>query len=79
MLYFIYLSTFFCKTIGRSGSYAFVSKSFVYWRKVDDRIYCPLLGHVRNENSPHRIAMKCCEDLINQSRDITNLVDKRAS
>jgi hypothetical protein len=30
------------------------------------------------ENSPHEIAMKYCEDLMNQSKDIHNLVNKQA-
>jgi hypothetical protein len=37
------------------------------------------LGHVGKENPPHRIVVKCCEDLMNQSQDILNLVDKQAS
>jgi hypothetical protein len=46
---------------------------------VNDGIYCTLLSHVRKENSLHRITMKCCEDLMSQSQDIHNLVDKRVS
>jgi hypothetical protein len=30
------------------------------------------------ENSPHEIAMKYCEDLMNQSKDIHNSVNKQA-
>lgn len=30
------------------------------------------------ENSPHEIAMKYCEDLMNQSKDIHNLINKQA-
>lgn len=37
------------------------------------------MGHVGKENPPHRIVVKCCEDLMNQSQDILNLVDKQAS
>ena len=69
----------FGKTTGRLGSNAFISKGFVNWRKVNDGIYCPLSSHVGKENSPHKIVVKCYEDLMNQLQDIHNLVSKRAS
>ena len=39
-----------------------------------------LLGHVgKDPNSPHKIAVKCCEDLMNHSRHIDKLVEKQSS
>ncbi|KAG6639849.1 hypothetical protein CIPAW_10G130700 [Carya illinoinensis] len=41
---------------------------------------CPLIGHVgRDPNSPHKNVVKCCEDLMNQSRHIDKLVEKQVS
>lgn len=41
---------------------------------------CPLIGHVgRYPNSPHKNTVKCCEDLMNQSRHIDKLVEKQVS
>jgi hypothetical protein len=38
------------------------------------------MGHVRtNPNSPHKIAVKCCEDLKNYSRHIDKLIEKQSS
>ena len=40
----------------------------------------PLICHVGNDpNSPHKIVMKCCEDLKNYSRHIDNLIEKQTS
>ena len=41
---------------------------------------CPLIRHVGKEpNSPHKIAVKCCEDLKNYSRHIDKLIEKQTS
>ena len=56
------------KPIGRPGSDAFISTGFNNWKKVKDGMNCPLVHHVGKEpNSPHKIAVKCCEDLKNYS------------
>ncbi|KAG7968215.1 hypothetical protein I3843_08G142400 [Carya illinoinensis] len=40
----------------------------------------PLIRHVgRDSNSPHKNAIKCCEDLMNQSKHIDKLVEKQVS
>ncbi|XP_062167014.1 uncharacterized protein LOC133873313 [Alnus glutinosa] len=57
------------KSTGCPGSDAFTVKGFKNWKKVNDGMNCPLLGHVGTDpNSPHKIAVKCCEDLKNYSR-----------
>ncbi|XP_062145907.1 uncharacterized protein LOC133853901 [Alnus glutinosa] len=59
------------KSTGRPGSDAFTVKGFKNWKKVNDGMNCPLMGHVGTDpNSPHKIAVKCCEDLKNYSRHI---------
>jgi hypothetical protein len=41
---------------------------------------CPLLGHVgKDPNSPHKIAVKCCDDLKNYSQHIGKLIEKQSS
>ena len=48
------------KPIGRPGSDAFIVKGFDNWKKVNDGMNCPLVGHVgKDPNSPHKIAVKC--------------------
>ena len=48
------------KPIGRSRSDAFTVKGFDNWKKVNDGMNCPLVGHVgKDPNSPHKIAVKC--------------------
>ena len=37
-----------------------------------------LIGHERKDpNTPHKIAVKCCEDLMNYLRHIDKLVEKQ--
>ena len=68
------------KPIGRLGSDAFISTSFSNWKKVKDGMNCPLIRHVGKEpNSPHKIAVKCCEDLKNYSQHIDKLIEKQMS
>ncbi|KAF5450063.1 hypothetical protein F2P56_030442, partial [Juglans regia] len=65
---------------GRPGSDAFTIKGFDNWKKMNDGMNCPLIGHVgKDPNSPHKNAVKCCEDLMNQSRHIDKLVEKQVS
>ncbi|XP_075675216.1 uncharacterized protein LOC142644512 [Castanea sativa] len=59
------------KPICRLGSDAF---------KVNDGMNCPLLRHMgKDPNFPHKIAVKCCEDLKNYSRYIDKLIEKQMS
>nr|XP_023929395.1 uncharacterized protein LOC112040733 [Quercus suber] len=47
---------------------------------VKDGMNCPLIRQEGKEpNSPHKIAMKCCEDLKNHSRHIDKLIEKQTS
>nr|XP_023885786.1 putative leucine-rich repeat receptor-like serine/threonine-protein kinase At2g19230 [Quercus suber] len=47
---------------------------------VKDGMNCPLIRHEGKEpNSPHKIAVKCCEDLKNHSRHIDKLIEKQTS
>jgi hypothetical protein len=63
MLYFVCLSTFLVSG-HESQDQKIVSKGFFNWRKVNEGIFCVLLG--RKLNSIHRIVVKCCEYLMNQ-------------
>ena len=68
------------KLIGRPGSDAFISTGFNNWKKVKDGMNCPLVRHVGKEpNSPHKIVVKCCENLKNYSRHIDELIEKQTS
>ena len=41
---------------------------------------CSLIGHeAKDPNTPHKIAEKCCEDLMNYSGHIDKLVEKQTS
>ena len=69
------------KPIGHLGSDAFISIGLINnWKNVKDGMNCPLIRHVGKEpNSPHKIAVKCCEDLKNYSRYIDKLIEKQTS
>ncbi|XP_065634869.1 uncharacterized protein LOC136069813 [Quercus suber] len=68
------------KPIGRPGLDVFISRGFNNWKNVKDGMNCPLIRHERKEpNSPHKITMKCCEDLKNHSRHIDKLIEKQTS
>lgn len=59
---------------------AFIVDGFCRWKKVNEGVHCPLLVHVgKNHNSSHRVAVKSCEDLKNQSQHIQRLFGKQAS
>jgi hypothetical protein len=46
-------------------------------KKASNGMNSALLGYVRKDpNSPHKIAVKCCEDLMNHSWHIDKLVEK---
>ena len=62
------------------GSDAFTVKGFDNWKKVNDGMNCPLVGHVgKDPNSPHKIAVKCYEDLMKHSRYVDKLFEKQSS
>uniref|UniRef100_A0A2N9ELF0 TTF-type domain-containing protein n=1 Tax=Fagus sylvatica TaxID=28930 RepID=A0A2N9ELF0_FAGSY len=68
------------KPTGRPGSDAFTVKGFDNWKKVNDGMNCPLVGHVgKDPNSPHKIAVKCYEDLMKHSRHVDKLFEKQSS
>ena len=68
------------KPISRSGLDVFISTGFNNWKKVKDGMNYLLIRHVRKEpNSPHKIAVKCCEDLKNYSQHIDKLIEKQTS
>ena len=67
------------KLIGRPGSDAFTVKGFDNWKKVNDGMNCSLVGHVgKDPNSPHKIAVKCYEDLMKHSRHVDKLFEKQS-
>jgi hypothetical protein len=64
---------------GRPGSDAFIVKGFNNWKKVNDGVNCPLMRHVgKDPNSLHKIAVRCCDDLKNNSRHIGKLIEKQS-
>ncbi|XP_059429354.1 uncharacterized protein LOC132163185 [Corylus avellana] len=66
------------KPTGRPGSDAFTGKGFNNWKKASDGMNSSLMRHVgKDPNSPHNIAVKCCEDLMNQSGHIDKIVEKQ--
>ena len=66
------------KPIGCLGSNAFISTGFNNWKKVNDGMNCPLIRHIgKDPNFPHKIYVKCCEDLKNYSSHIDKLIEKR--
>jgi len=68
------------KSTSRPGSNALVVKGFNNCKKASDKKNSSLMGHVEKDpNSPHKSAVKCCEDLMNQSRHIDKLVEKQTS
>ena len=68
------------KPTGCPGLDAFTEKGFNNWKKVKDGMSCSLIGHEgKDPNTPHKIAVKCCEDLMNYLRHINKLVEKQTS
>jgi hypothetical protein len=68
------------KLTGHPGSDAFIVKDFKNWKNVNDGMNCLLIGHVGTDpNSPHKITVKCYEDLKNYSRHIGKLIEKQSS
>ncbi|GAV66423.1 DUF4371 domain-containing protein, partial [Cephalotus follicularis] len=59
---------------------AFIAEGFRTWRKVTGGKDCAFLTHVgKTPNSPHNIAIKCCENLKNQSRHIDTVIEKQTT
>jgi hypothetical protein len=68
------------KPTGRFGGSAFTIKGFRNWKKVNDGMHCSFLLHMGNEScSPHNNAVKCCDNLKNQSQHIDKMIDKQTS
>jgi hypothetical protein len=68
------------KPIGRFGGSAFTIEGFRNWKKVNDGTHCSFLVHIGNEPcSPHNNAIKCCDNLKNQSQHIDKVIDKQTS
>jgi hypothetical protein len=66
------------KPIGRPGSNAFTGKCFNNRKKASDVMNSSLIGHVgKDPNSSHKIVVKYCEDLMNQSGHIYKIVEKQ--
>jgi hypothetical protein len=68
------------KPTGRFGSSAFTIDGFRNWKKVNDGTHCSFLVHMGNGPcSPHNNAVKCCDNLKNQSQHIDKVIDKQTS
>ena len=47
---------------------------------MNDGMNCPFIGQVEKDpNSPHKIAVKCYEDLMKYSRHVDKLFEKQSS
>ena len=78
MIYCLPCYLFGKKPIGHPRSDAFISTGFNKWKKVNDGMNCLLIRHVgKDPNSPHKIPVKCCEDLKNYSLHIDKLIEKQ--
>ncbi|XP_059446621.1 uncharacterized protein LOC132178187 [Corylus avellana] len=65
---------------GRFGGSAFTIEGFRNWKKVNDGTHCSFLAHMGNGPcSPHNNAVKCCDNLKNQSQHIDKVIDKQTS
>jgi hypothetical protein len=68
------------KPTGRFGGSAFTIDGFRNWKKVNDGTHCSFLVHMGNGPcSPHNNAVKCCDNLKNQSQHIDKVIDKQTS
>ena len=57
---------------------AFTNTGFSNWKKVNDGMNCSLIDHEgKDPNTPHKIAVKCCENLRNYLGHIDKLVGKK--
>ena len=71
---------FSSKPDGRFGSDVFTKQIFKSWKKVNAGKRCAFLNHIGdNLYSPHNNAMKACEDLLNQSMHINNIINIQSS
>jgi len=71
---------FSLKPDGHFGLYVFTKQGFRSWRKVNAGKICAFLNHIGdNPCSPHNNAMKACEDLLNQSMHINNIINIQSS
>jgi hypothetical protein len=55
---------------------AFTIDRFKKWKKARDEKYCDFLNHIgKYHNSHHRIVERSCEDSMNQSQYIEDVLD----
>ncbi|XP_073024379.1 uncharacterized protein [Primulina eburnea] len=71
----------FNKPFGCPKQTAFTVDGFDNWKKVRSGKTCSFQCHIGKDNvsSPHRIAEKACDDLMNQPRHIQRFFDKVSS
>ncbi|XP_065847572.1 uncharacterized protein [Euphorbia lathyris] len=63
------------KLSGRLGADVFTVSGFNKWKKVNDGKRCAFLTHIGEDPcSTHNNAMRSCEDLLNQSQHIENVI-----
>jgi hypothetical protein len=81
-------STAFCfpcylfpsKSSGKPGSYTFIVKGFNCWKKINDRERCAFLTHMgKSQNSAHKFAIRCLENLKIQSCHIEKVVKRQTT
>ena len=71
---------FSSKPDGHFRSDVFTKQGFRSWRKVNAGKRCAVLNHIGDSPcSPHNNAMKACEDLLNQSLHINNIINIQSS
>jgi len=67
---------FSSKLDGHFGSDVFTKQGFRSWKKVNVGKICAFLNHIGDSPcSSHYNAMKACEDLLNQSMHIKNIIN----
>jgi len=68
------------KPDGPFGSDMFTKQGFRSWKKVNVGKKCAFLNHIGDSPcSPHNNAMKTCEDLLNQSMHVNNIINIQSS
>lgn len=68
------------KLSGRPRSLVFISMGFRNWKKVRNGKHCSFLKHIgKDPCSPHKNAMKACQDLLNQDGHIKNVIQVQSS
>jgi len=68
------------KSSRKPGSNIFTVKGFNWWKKVNDKERCVFFTHMRKcPNSAHRFAIRCLENLKNQSCHIKKVVKRQTT